>query len=374
MIPSERRNQILRELALTGAFSTAMFTRRTGLSAMTIRRDLDSLAAQGRLERVHGGAIPPAAMPLSARPGASPPRPVSIGMVVPSAAYYYPRVIAGAQAAAAELGVRLVLATSEYSAELERRQLRRMVSARLDGVIVTPAGAYPDDPETYRLMATLGIPAVLAERSAPGVQEEFSGAAISSDHHLGAQLAIRHLTDLGHRRIALAWRPSPTAGPVRAGFDHAMDALAADGLSFQVRIPPRGSETQLTQRALGAFLDRCVATRMTAVVMLPDDAAVTLIELAHDRGIDVPSQLSVVAYDDETASLAPVPLTAIAPPKADVGYRSVRACHEQLTSDQARAMPRTSLPPALVVRESTGPVRAAERAESHACDSPGSGR
>lgn len=359
MIPSERRARILHELELRGNFGTANFVHRTGVSGMTVRRDLEELERQGLLERVHGGAIPPlSARALQQRADArTPSRPsVGIGMVVPSASYYYPRVIAGAQMAAAELGIRLVLAASEYSGDRERRQIERMCVGRLDGLVVTPAQTFDEDEQTYRLIADVDVAVVLAERRISTIAGDLPLPSVSSDHERGAALAVQHLVRLGHRNIALASRPSPTAAPVRAGFARAMSALAPDGRRVEAPIAERAADADVAQRMLDDVLDRCLDADVTAIIVLPDDAAVSLLELAEDRSIAVPEQLSVVAYDDEIAALAAVPLTAIAPPKTDVGYRSVRACYEQLVAEQrasTRAIVHMNLTPTLVRREST---------------------
>ena len=117
MLPEDRTELILRELAMRGSLNAAAFAAKAGISGMTVRRDLATLADQGLLVRVHGGAV---AAPSSA-PGpqrnskASGPRRLplaTIGMVVPSASYYFPGVIRGAGSSAQEAGVRRVLGDS----------------------------------------------------------------------------------------------------------------------------------------------------------------------------------------------------------------------------------------------------------------------
>ena len=56
MLAAERQNRILNEVQRRGAVRVRELSRQLDVSDMTIRRDLDTLAAQGRLDKVHGGA------------------------------------------------------------------------------------------------------------------------------------------------------------------------------------------------------------------------------------------------------------------------------------------------------------------------------
>lgn len=58
MLPAQRRDELLRRLAETGQLSVADIAGTFGVSEDTARRDLDELAAEGLLRRVHGGAVP----------------------------------------------------------------------------------------------------------------------------------------------------------------------------------------------------------------------------------------------------------------------------------------------------------------------------
>lgn len=358
MIADDRQGRILRELALWGTFTSADFAERMEVSIMTVRRDLAALEQQGLLERVHGGAIAAADFQHPAhrrRPGQQ----VALGMVVPVSGYYFTSIIRGARAAAAELGVRLVLGTSSYSAGAEKQQVARLLDGGVDGLIVTPGAPYDSDPSTYDLLGTLGVPAVLLERSIGGIGTTLPLGSVRSDHSHGAELAVRHLVELGHRRIALAWRESPTAPPVLSGFRKAALALLGADSHFDVEVPRLDAAPATIRAALESVLRRCFDTGTTAIVVLPDDAAVTLLEIAQDANVAVPSELSVIAYDDEVAAIAAIPLTAISPPKADVGFLAVRACHDRVSDRAGLLAPppaHIGLLPSLIVRESTARV------------------
>lgn len=351
MLSGERHEKILRELELRGSLTVNEFAEKSGQSTMTIRRDLTQLAAQGLLRRVHGGAV----RMVVERPGDTvhrrPRQPLAtLGLIVPTTGYYFPDVIRGAEAAARALNARLILGVSNYSAEDEYRQLQRMVANSVDGILLATAGPLETGSPTFELLSGLRIPVVLVERSSRVFE------SVMSDHGYGAELAIEHLVSLGHRRIGLAIATSPTAPWL---IDSHARMVAKLGLETDAPILEyvRSMGAGNNQEEFGQFLEECRRTDTHAALVLPDEEAITLINLAEEAGMDIPEDLAIVAYDDEVADLAPVPLTSIAPPKRDVGYAAVTMCMERLAGKSGTsvspALRRVSLAPKLIIREST---------------------
>lgn len=358
MIRAERQQAILRELELRGTLTVADFAARTGVSEMTVRRDLMQLERAELLERVHGGAVRrPDGTSRTARIG-----PVAtIGFIVPSATYYFSAVIAGAKAAAAEANVRLVLGITDYQPRIERQQIARLLDARVDGLIVTPADPFTIDDRTYRILADAPVPVVIMERSLAEAPTGLRLGAVRSDHAYGAMTAVQHLVETGRRRIGLvARRRGATVDPVHEGYRRAIAALVPEATPLEFEI--QGADGTAEQwHSYEAIIEDCIAAEVDGLVVLPDAAAIAITDLALDRGISVPDDLSIVAYDDEIASLATVPLTAVAPPKSDVGAVAVRACVALVARRDDQRLPapaRVQLLPTLTVRESTTVVPA----------------
>ena len=98
---------------------------------------------------------------------------------------------------------------------------------------------------------------------------------------------------------------------------------------------------------------------MTALVVHSDPEAMAFVDLALNRGISVPDDLSVIAYDDEVAQLFTPALTAVSPaPIGDVG-RPLSTCSSRRLEDPSRPVHRVVLSPTLNVRGSTAPPRGA---------------
>lgn len=360
VLSDERRQLILKELILRGSLNAAEFAKRLGTTGMTIRRDLAALADEGMLRRVHGGAVPvPAGQ--SGRPDASRQNGrktwTTIGMVVPSAGYYFPGVIRGAEAAANESGARLVLGVSNYSPAEERRQVKRLFEHGVDGVLVTPSEASLAGSETLMLLAEAKIPVVVVERSIDDVQDPGRLESVRSDHVRGAEIAVDHLLALGHEKVALCLRESsPTAGQLVEGFHRALRHSGKQDDPHLVRTVSRAqNDPQAHRRVVDEILDWCVEEGVTAALVHTDEDALQFASSCQERRIGVPEDFAIIAYDDEVAALGAVALTAVAPPKFDVGYQALLMCLNRISSRRgaSSALQRVNLSPSLVIRDST---------------------
>jgi DNA-binding LacI/PurR family transcriptional regulator len=366
MLSEDRQQLILRELALHGSLNAAEFAAKLGTSGMTVRRDLAILAGQGLLERVHGGAVPTTGrsagsstavqQATSWRPGGRRPL-ATIGMIVPSASYYFPGVIRGAEAAAQEAGVRLVLGVSNYSAEEERRQLRRLYEHGVDGILVTPSEQSLAGTETLDLLAEAEVPVVVVERSIDDALDHGRLEAVRSDHVRGAEIAVNHLLGLGHRKIAMCLREnSPTAPQLIDGYHRAMQRAGHPHEDSMVRTMSRAqNDPQAHRLVVDGILAWCAETHVTAAIVHTDEDALQFASACQERQLRIPEDFAIIAYDDEIAALGAVPLTAVAPPKYDVGHQALVMCLNRIGARRGStsALQRVNLSPALAVRDST---------------------
>jgi DNA-binding LacI/PurR family transcriptional regulator len=351
MHAEERHQAILRRLREHGSLRVTEFAEELQVSPVTVRRDVEALAERGLVARVHGGAVLPE---TRARTTGGEPRPRPhgeepvLGLIVPAADYYFPEVIKGAREAAAEHGVRLVLGISQYSSDEERAQARQMLADGIDGLLITPCSFAVAQP----WLADLPVPHVLVERR-PG-DDASDAERVVTDHVHGARLAVQHLAGTGHRRIGLMLRDdSPHGEPVLEGY---RGGLAAAGLDAPgagpFRLPPPAGEAAERERLLADFTTAVTDGLLDAALIHNDHDAIVVLQRLRARGIDVPGDVAIVAYDDEVASLADIPLTAIAPPKHAVGAAAVELLARRL-ADPGRARHRLAILPELHVRSSS---------------------
>ncbi|MEU0090758.1 LacI family DNA-binding transcriptional regulator [Kribbella sp. NPDC006257] len=231
----------------------------------------------------------------------------------------------------------------------EERTVRGIAALRghnIDGLIVTP----PESPKINRAVtsaADAGIPVVLIGMTL----DRPAGDRVSTDTYQGAGAALEHLAGLGHRRIGFVGARDQAQGRRRAY----EDSLTRLGLVSDPRLCVL---TELTRKgglqAADALLD--LPDPPTAIFAANDVMALGVYEAAYRRGTHIPSQLSVVGFDDiDLASHAAPPLTTVAQPKRQMGIEAMRLLESRL-NDLTQFDPRDlRLNCRLVLRESTAP-------------------
>ncbi|WP_406507216.1 substrate-binding domain-containing protein [Streptomyces sp. NBC_00212] len=336
---AERHDRLLELVRGRGSARVSELAAQLGVSPVTVRRDVEFLANEGRLDRVHGSVSWPGAgegTPQATHAHASAQGPGSrelvIGMLAPNATYYFAEVIRGAHEAAAAAGVRLILRISDYRPQEDAGRAAGLLAAGAEGLLIAPGWKEPDDPvEHGAWIAGLPVPTVLLERRGVPGRELDDLDRVCSDHSHGVLIAVRHLLGLGHTTPLLVARAdSPTAIAVRAGYRYALDALGLKPPlpvigSVSAEADPAGFE-----RAVQALRAAVLAGQATAALVHNDVDAIRIVQRLAELGVRVPENLALVAYDDEVAALADIPLTAVAPPKHEVGRYAAELLIERL--------------------------------------------
>ncbi|MDH6629165.1 DNA-binding LacI/PurR family transcriptional regulator [Streptomyces sp. LBL] len=368
MLVAQRHEQLVRELEASAGLKVTDLAARLNVSRATIRRDLLDLEAEGRVTRVRGGAVPAtphrAGQPSEPRPVVAPsapphahPGPTSVhtlGLLVPSAHYYYPRIVAGVQAVAAERGVRVVIGLSDYSYPNDTQQIQELAASGATGLLVASATGHTLPREPFEQLRAGGLPFVLMERQP---YDRYAPCEfVATDHRQGAFGAVGHLRDLGHDRVGLFTNSSPTAPLLREGYEAAVRHLGlASGAPVLDSGRPRLGPEEAT-RLYDRFIKECLADGTRAVLVHSDHDAIELMRRMRSHGLRTPDDLALIAYDDEIAALADVPLTAVAPPKHEIGTQAARLLLDRLDAADPSAVPvrQVLIQPRLIVRSSCG--------------------
>jgi DNA-binding LacI/PurR family transcriptional regulator len=348
----QRHERLLSELRRSGSVRVADLARELGVSELTIRRDIAVLAERNLLTRVHGGAtLPsPGASGEGARRAGRPGTRFTIGIVVPSLDFYWPPIVAGARAAAAALGVTLQLRGSSYDPDEDRRQIGRLVEAGpVHGLLLAPSL----DGDMVDWIGRLPVPAILIERQ----PDRWTATPrplewVRSDHALGAEIAVHHLHQQGHRRIGLVLsRGSPTSEHLLQGWRSACAELSIpDAMVVRESVALTAREHR---RIIRDILAECRRAGVTALLVHSDPDAVSVAQFCAEHGVAVPDDLALVSYDDEVAHLAEPALTAVRPPKHHVGRLAVELMVSRLLDGDRRPAQRVLVAPELVVRHSS---------------------
>ncbi|MFE5836415.1 LacI family DNA-binding transcriptional regulator [Arthrobacter sp. NPDC056493] len=257
-----------------------------------------------------------------------------------------PQVLMGIEHVITKPGYGLLLHVFSNDPEEENQAYKRLAAdKRVDGVLMT--GARVEDTR-FRLLAELGLPAVLIGPTPPGVvfphvEYDPPGA--------GVEESVRHLFALGHRRIAYIGGPLSRVQPkIRA--EAFLDAMSAVGLQPVLTV----STDYTADAAVSATKEAMTrADTPTAFIYGADVMAMAGIHYLRGTGIEVPRDVSVVGFDDQRLAEYMNPgLTTVARNSMQRGAHAATELLRILGVDLPEPGPLDA--PRLIVRGSSGPV------------------
>jgi LacI family transcriptional regulator len=268
-----------------------------------------------------------------------------IGVLVADLEPFSAELLKGAGDAIRNTGFELVVYSAGGRASdhvgWERRYLSRLSGTLVDGaVLVTPTV----------VDVRYGAPVVAVDPHTGSSELP----TIDSDNLHGARLAIQHLLDLGHRRIALlAGRPDLQSAQLREqGY---RDALMSAGVPVDERLVQVGAyDPEVSVKAARQLLTS--PERPSAMFAANDVSAIATINAARELGLRVPEDLSIVGFDNipESALCTPA-LTTVEQPIRTMGQRAVETL-VRLIRGESPEETHITLATRLVVRQSTRAV------------------
>lgn len=324
--------------------------RRAGVSISTVSRALAApdRVAGGTRERVLAAVTELGYRPNRAASGLRGGRTSTVGLVVPDIENpYFAAVAKGVGARARAQGYGVFLVDSSGHPELEAEELLTLVG-QTDGVLLASPGT---DDSLIRSLGASG-PCVLMNRritlSSRGTGPEIP--SVTADETRGTRQAIDHLYALGHRRIAFVGGPERSWSQARraAGVRQAIEAVG--DIQYTELGPYRPHEDGGYSAADVAF-----ASGATAVLAFNDLVATGLLSRWHERGISVPGDVSVVAFDDTYVTRLAAPrLSSVGPDLHAMGAAAIDLLLAIVRNGDHPS--HVELHPVLSVRGSTGPV------------------
>ena len=253
----------------------------------------------------------------------------------------------GAEAAASDAGLMLIVCNTDERDAEEQRYVRMLLQRRVDGILLVPAGsgAVP-----IKLCREQGTPLVVVDRRLP----QGGADAVRADSKAGAFDLGRLLVSLGHRTMAVLTGPGdvPTADDRAAGFGQAV--AAGEGLP-----PPRvyrGAFSIESGREM-ARLALAATPRPTALFAANNFIAIGVLHALDEMKVRVPEDVAVVGFDDLPPAMVTFPfLTVAAQPAHEIGERSVAMLLARLSGGHGPGHPHQEvvLPTQLIVRRSSG--------------------
>lgn len=237
------------------------------------------------------------------------------------------------------LGYSLIVATTEDDMDQEAQKAQELLDVGVEGLVLT--GVTHSD-ALYALLAKARIPAVVTSYFDPA----FRLPTVGYDNRLAVELALSHLTTLGHRHVAVVHGPA-------AGNDRTLarlDAVPQGGNGphvafFETRLSVGGG-ARAARQVLGA------PERFDALFCLSDVLAFGALNELQRSGIKVPEALSVIGIHDLPASRHTYPrLTTVHLPAQEMGEAAAESLAKWVeTGERPEAV---YFPSTLVERETT---------------------
>lgn len=216
------------------------------------------------------------------------------------------QIVDGVQEAIEPSGYNCMIAVGRTDVSLETRLIETMIDFRMDGVIlVAPLLGTPVIERFARQ-----IPVVVIAHHEPQAR---SFDTVSGDDRRGGRLATEALLARGHREVAMLALDHPSAQGTNVSEQRQLgylDAMGAAGLPDRVRILRASPDLRQSEGQLAALLD--APDRPRALFCWSDLHGVQLHSLAVRRGLRLPDELALVAYDNSSVAALPlVDLTSV---------------------------------------------------------------
>lgn len=271
----------------------------------------------------------------------------TIGLLVPNSLNpYFAELARGIEDYCERNGYCVILCNSDDNPQKQRSYLRMLQEKRIDGLIVTSVGG---DSGLAEGLAGVRTPMVIVDRALDGLEADL----VRIDHEYGAYLATRHLLELGHRDIACIGGPAYTnvAQMRMAGFCR---ALKEAGVQVPVE---RVLESDFTStggyNAAASLLEK---DPPSAIFAGNDMMGIGVLRAAAERNIRVPTELSVIGFDDIQMSRYVYPaLTTVGQSILQLGEMAAEVLLRRIATPE-RPTDQRIVTPSIVLRESTAPL------------------
>ncbi len=268
-----------------------------------------------------------------------------VGLIVPTISNsIYAAFTEAVQGRLQKAGRKLLIANTNYSAELEAQIVHKLVENRVEGVIFT---GYKRDVSLYELLRHYHIPFVVTWSTSP----DSSVPAISFDNRAAAAAATEVLIALGHRRIGLICGMSVVNDRAAQRLEAYRQVLARYDIPFDpVLVAERPFEVGEGSAAAEAMMR--LAVPPTALFCANDIQALGALFACQRLGLAVPDDVSIIGFDDlpMTRYVNP-PLSTVHVPAQEMGQAAADALIAVV--DNGIAIPSIRIEAALRMRAST---------------------
>jgi len=260
---------------------------------------------------------------------------------------FFTTIARGVEDVAGPRGFGVMFCNTDESESEEMDYLQMLIQRQVDGVLLVPAG---NSVEPLRLLRAQGVPVVVLDRRVNSRRVD----QVRTDSVAGAYTLVRHLVELGHRRIAILTgrRIISTSVDRVAGYQKALAEVGVDVDQSLVRYGGYGlaGGYRMAHEVLAA------SPQPTALFAANNFIAFGALQALHEAGLRVPEDISLVCFDDlpEEWLIDPF-LTVVGQPAYEMGHRAAELLFERLDGDDSKTARAIVLPGEFIVRRSSAP-------------------
>jgi len=313
---------------------------RVPISEETRQRVLDAVAELGYVPDARAQAL---------RSGDT----KTIGLIIPDIRNpHFWEHAEGAEQEARASGYHLLLSDTALNSDYAEDIFKDLSHRRIDGLIIM--GAFIAQSEKAK-----NILSILLKRRMPIVElidypVDYNVDCVISDYRATTKEVMSYLLSLQHRRVGMIYGVA-TPKLAEDRLQPYQDSLQAAGLPLEPELIVRCGPT-IEDGYQAAMQLLKLPARPTALIAINDLLAVGALRAAGDLGLHVPGDLSLVGYDDIHIAKYLVPrLTTVSKDSTRLGREAVKQLLARI-ADPGRPRQKMSIPPQLIIRESTGPA------------------
>jgi DNA-binding LacI/PurR family transcriptional regulator len=271
-----------------------------------------------------------------------------IGVIAPYISrWFFSQAINGIEQSLREVGMDLLLFNFSQVDARQRIFQQKQLRGKVDAIIVV---SMPPTDEEFTALLSLGIPITTIGFSHEGC------SSVSIDDFSGGRIATKHLTDLGHREIAILSGQRETAYNFVVSEHRTIgyvEMLNAVGVEWNPDLEIRGDFNIYTSEiAMESFLGR--KKLPSAIFCHSDEMAFGALKAIRKKGLRVPEDMSVIGFDDHEIAQY-IGLTTVAQPPQFEGQMAAAAVIAEITNP-AHERKNIIVPTSLVVRETTAKI------------------
>lgn len=269
----------------------------------------------------------------------------SIGVIIPDNTNpFFAEVVRGIEDHCYKEGYAVFLCNSDDDPDKEYNYIKLLREKGVDGMVLVSTG---NNRDSLELLDQGKIPKVIIDREVESIDSD----SVLVDNFDGGYKATRHLLELGHSRIGCITGSSQVT-PSGQRLEGYTKALKEKGVAVESGLIVTGDfKSQSGGECLIQLMKQ--PEPPTAVFVCNDLMAFGALSAARQLGIQIPSELSIVGFDDIAMASMIIPsLSTIAQPKRELGETGATLLLKRIKNRDTEQST-IVLEPLLIIRESS---------------------